>query len=153
MEPFIIFFLMPLRLSLEQLLQWMVDARVSAGFREFCYAENIMKAKYYSTAELAEETGTSRQVISAIINEKWKEKRISQATYERIKKAMDDLGFVPDRTATSLKKDSRKKVGLLCHGPLYSHILTAIEKLNHHFLDQQLFFGPPLFEPSQHICV
>jgi LacI family transcriptional regulator len=127
---------MPLRLLLEQLLQWMVDSRVSAEFREFCYAENIMKAKYYSTAELAEETGTSRQVISAIINEKWKEKRISQATYERIKKAMDDLGFVPDRTATSLKKDSRKKVGLLCHGPLYSHILTAIEKLNHHFLDQ-----------------
>ena len=95
-----------------------------------------MKAKYYSTTELAEKTGTSRQVISAIINEKWKEKRISQATYERIKKAMDDLGFVPDRTAVSLKKDSRKKVGLLCHGPLYSHILTAIEKLNHHFLDQ-----------------
>ena len=95
-----------------------------------------MKAKYYSTAELAQKTGTSRQVISAIINEKWKEKRISQATYERIKKAMDDLGFVPDRTAVSLKKDSRKKVGLLCHGPLYSHILTAIEKLNHHFLDQ-----------------
>ena len=27
-------------------------------------------------------------------------------------------------------------MGLLCHGPLYSHILTAIEKLNHHFLDQ-----------------
>ena len=95
-----------------------------------------MKAKYYSTSELAEKTGTSRQVISAIINEKWKEKRISQATYERIKKAMDDLGFVPDRTATSLKKDKRKTVGLLCHGPLYSHVLTAIEKLNHHFLDQ-----------------
>ncbi len=97
-----------------------------------------MKAKYYSTSELAEKTGTSRQVISAIINEKWKEKRISQATYDRIKQAMDDLGFVPDRTATSLKKDRRKTVGLLCHGPLYSHILTAIEKLNHHFLDQDI---------------
>jgi len=97
-----------------------------------------MKPKYYSTAELAEKTGTSRQVISAIINEKWREKRISQATYDRIKEAMDDLGFVPDRTATSLKKDKRKTVGLLCHGPLYSHILTAIEKLNHHFLDQDI---------------
>ena len=36
-----------------------------------------------------------------------------------------------------LKKDRRKKVGVLCHGPLYSHILTAIEKLNHHFLELQ----------------
>ncbi|MED5281136.1 MAG: helix-turn-helix domain-containing protein, partial [Verrucomicrobiota bacterium] len=59
----------------------------------------VMKAKYYSTAELAERTGTSRQVVSAIINENWKQKRISQATYERITKAMDELGFVPDRTA------------------------------------------------------
>ena len=92
-----------------------------------------MKPKYYSTAELAEENWYFPAGYFSIINEKWKEKRISQATYERIKKAMDDLGFVPDRTATSLKKDSRKKVGLLCHGPLYSHILTAIEKLNHHF--------------------
>ena len=98
----------------------------------------MIKAKYYSTSELAKKTGTSRQVISAIINEKWKEKRISQATYDRIKEAMDDLGFVPDRTAVSLKKDSRKKVGVLCHGPLYSHILTAIEKLNHHFLEQDI---------------
>jgi len=59
------------------------------------FDSKLMKAKYYSTAELAEKTGNFRQVISAIINEKWKEKRISQATYERIKKAMDDLGFVP----------------------------------------------------------
>ena len=97
-----------------------------------------MKAKYYSTAELAQKTGTSRQVISAIINEKWKEKRISQATYDRVKQVMFDLGFVPDRKATSLKKDRRKTVGLLCHGPLYSHVLTAIEKLNHHFLNQDI---------------
>ena len=58
----------------------------------------MIKAKYYSTSELAKKTGTSRQVISAIINEKWKEKRISQATYDRIKEAMDELGFVPDRS-------------------------------------------------------
>jgi len=113
----------------------MVAFLVSAGSSISFF---LMKPKYYSTAELAEKTGTSRQVISAIINEKWKEKRISQATYERIKETMDELGFVPDRTATSLKKDSRKKVGILCHGPLYSHILTAIEKLNHHFLDQEI---------------
>lgn len=74
----------------------------------------MMKAKYYSTAELAEKTGTSRQVVSAIINENWKQKRISQATYDRITKEMDELGFVPDRTAISLRKVNRNTVGLLC---------------------------------------
>lgn len=111
---------------------------VSAEFKNSFDFSSKVKAKYYSTAELAKKTGTSRQVISAIINEKWREKRISRATYERIKEAMDELGFVPDRTATSLKKVSRKKVGLLCHGPLYSHTLSAIEKLNHHFLEQEI---------------
>ena len=100
----------------------------------------MMQARYYSTSELAEKTGTSRQVISAIINDNWKQKRISQATYDRITQAMDDIGFVPNRTAISLRKKKQGRVGLLCHGPLYSHTLTALEKLNHYFLgsDQSL---------------
>ena len=93
-----------------------------------------MKAKYYSTSELAKKTGTSRQVISAILNDSWREKRISQATYERISEAMEEIGYVPDRTAISLRKEKRNTVGLLCHGPLYSHTLVALEKLNHYFL-------------------
>lgn len=96
-----------------------------------------MKARYYSTSELAKKTGTSRQVISAIINENWKEKRISQATYDRIIKQMDEIGFVPNQTAISLKKNKKERIGLLCHGPLYSHTSIALEKLNHYFLNSQ----------------
>ncbi len=93
-----------------------------------------MKAKYYSTSELASKTGTSRQVISAIINGNWREKRISKETHDRITQAMDEIGYVPDRTAISLRKEKRDTIGLLCHGPLYSHALVALEKLNHYFL-------------------
>ena len=50
---------------------------------------------------------------------------------------MDDLGFVPDRTAISLKR-SKKKSGSPMSRASYSHILTAIEKLNHHFLEQHI---------------
>ena len=96
-----------------------------------------MKTKYYSTADLAKKTGTSRQVISAIINENWREKRISQATYDRITKQMNEMGFVPNRTAISLKKNKKDHIGLLCHGPLYSHTSAALEKLNHYFLGSQ----------------
>ena len=97
----------------------------------------MLKARYYSTSELAKKTGTSRQVISAIINENWKEKRISQSTYDRITKEMHNIGFVPNRTAISLKKNKKDRIGLLCHGPLYSHTSTALEKLNHYFLGSQ----------------
>ena len=54
---------------------------------------------------------------SCISNHKRKSKR-ELATYERITKAMDELGFVPDRTAISLRKENRNTVGPLCHGPL-----------------------------------
>lgn len=97
-----------------------------------------MKATYYSTTELAEKTGTSRQVISAILNEKWREKRISEATYRRVREAMDRLGYVPDRTAVSLKKHARSTIGIVCHGPLYSHMLVATEKLNHYLLGNRV---------------
>ncbi len=97
----------------------------------------MLKARYYSTSELAKKTGTSRQVISAIINENWKEKRISQSTYDRITKEMHEIGFVPNRTAISLKKNKKDRIGLLCHGPLYSHTSAALEKLNHYFLGSQ----------------
>jgi len=92
-----------------------------------------MKPTYYSTTELAEKIGVSRQVISAIINETWKDKRISEATYERVKHAMEELGYVPDKAATALKKSSRDLIGIIYHGPLHSHILVAIQKLNHYY--------------------
>jgi DNA-binding LacI/PurR family transcriptional regulator len=67
-------------------------------------------------------------VISAIINENWKEKRISQATYDRITKQMHEIGFVPNRTAISLKKNKKDRIGILCHGPLYSHTFHSTGK-------------------------
>ncbi len=96
-----------------------------------------MKARYYSMSEIAEKTGTSRQVISAILNNNWREKRISKKTFDRVSRAMDDIGYVPDRTAISLRKENRKSIGIVCHGPLYSHMLVALEKLNHYFLDSE----------------
>ena len=78
-----------------------------------------MKARYYSMSEIAEKTGTSRQVISAILNNNWREKRISKKTFDRVSRAMDDIGYVPDRTAISLRKENRKSIGIVCHGPLH----------------------------------
>ena len=92
-----------------------------------------MKARYYTTVELAKKTGVSRQVISAILNETWKEKRISEATYKRIQVAINELGYVPDKTAIALKKSPKNFTGIIYHGPLHSHILIAIQKLTHHF--------------------
>ena len=84
---------------------------------------------------MAKKTGTSRQVISAILNDSWREKRISQATYERISEAMDEIGYVPDRTAISLRKKKKEPPWVFFAMVLSIPTpLVALEKLNHYFL-------------------
>ena len=93
-----------------------------------------MKAKYYSTSELAQHAGTSRQVISAILNNTWQSKRISRATYDRVQSIIEEIGYVPDRAATNLRKQPADTLGIIYHGPLHSHVLDAVQRFNHHFL-------------------
>ena len=57
---------------------------------------------------------------------------------------MDDIGYVPDRTAISLRKENRKSIGIVCHGPLYSHMLVALEKV------KSLFFGLGRIDRNAH---
>ena len=94
-----------------------------------------MKAKYYSTTELAKRAGTSRQVISAILNNSWQSKRISQKTFDRVQAIIEEVGYVPDRAATSLRKQGTGTIGVVYHGPLHSHVLEAVQRFNNYFLE------------------
>jgi DNA-binding LacI/PurR family transcriptional regulator len=96
-----------------------------------------MKAKYYSTSDLAEHAGTSRQVISAILNNTWQNKRISRATYDRVQSIIEEIGYVPDRAATNLRKQTAETLGIIYLGPLHSHVLDAVQRFNHHFLENK----------------
>jgi DNA-binding LacI/PurR family transcriptional regulator len=95
-----------------------------------------MKAKYYSTTELAKRAGTSRQVISAILNDTWQSKRISQKTFDRVHGIMEEIGYVPDRAAKNLRKQTADTLGIIYHGPLHSHVLEAVQRFNHHYLEK-----------------
>ena len=96
-----------------------------------------MKAKYYSTSDLAEHAGTSRQVISAILNNTWQNKRISRATHDRVQSIIEEIGYVPDRAATNLRKQTAETLGIIYLGPLHSHVLDAVQRFNHHFLKKK----------------
>ena len=96
-----------------------------------------MKAKYYSTSDLAEHAGTSRQVISAILNNTWQNKRISRATHDRVQSIIEEIGYVPDRAAKNLRKQTAETLGIIYLGPLHSHVLDAVQRFNHHFLENK----------------
>ncbi len=91
-----------------------------------------------SMEELAGKIHISRQTLSAIINGTWKEKRISQATYQRTMTLIDQLGYVPHSSARHLSKRKKDTIGLIYHGNFFSHISKAIQYLNSYLYKEQI---------------
>ncbi len=91
-----------------------------------------------SMEELAGKLKISRQTLSAIINDTWKAKRISEATYRKTMTLIDQYGYVPYSSAQHLSKTKRHTIGLIYHGNFFSHILTAVQYLNSYFYKEKI---------------
>ena len=63
-------------------------------------------------AQVAERAGVSTATVSMVLRNRG---RISQATRERVLKALDDSGYVYNQTAANLRNRSSNQVGLLLH--------------------------------------
>lgn len=70
-----------------------------------------MKNKQITIKEVAERANVSIATVSKVINEK--DQHISEQTRHRIFKIIDELGYVPNGMAKSLKEASTKTLGLL----------------------------------------
>lgn len=63
-------------------------------------------------AQVAERAGVSTATVSMVLRNRG---RISQATRDRVLKALDDAGYVYNQTAANLRNRSSNQVGLLLH--------------------------------------
>lgn len=88
--------------------------------------------------ELAGKIKISRQTLSAIINGTWKEKRISEATYQRTMTLIDQLGYVPHSSARHLSKRKKDTIGMIYHGNFFSHISKAVQFLNNYLYKEHI---------------
>ena len=73
-------------------------------------------------AQVAERAGVSTATVSMVLRNRG---RISQATRERVLKALDDSGYVYNQTAANLRNRSSNQVGLLLHditNPFYGEM-------------------------------
>jgi LacI family transcriptional regulator len=71
--------------------------------------------------DVAKEANVSAMTVSRVINNKG---RISEATRDRVRKIMDELGFVPNTVARSLVLQKTKMLSLLITditNPFYTH--------------------------------
>lgn len=77
-------------------------------------------------ANVAERAGVSTATVSMVLRNRG---RISQATRERVLKALDETGYVYNQTAANLRNRSSNQVGLLLHditNPFYGEMTAGL---------------------------
>ena len=77
-------------------------------------------------AQVAERAGVSTATVSMVLRNRG---RISQATRDRVLKALDDAGYVYNQTAANLRNRSSNQVGLLLHditNPFYGEMTAGL---------------------------
>jgi len=77
-------------------------------------------------AEVAKRAGVSTATVSMVLRNRG---RISQATRERVLKALDESGYVYNQTAANLRNRSSNQVGLLLHditNPFYGEMTAGL---------------------------
>ena len=81
-----------------------------------------------SMQDLAAELGLSRLTVSSVVNGRARRLGISTATVARVTEHLQQRGYVPSRSAVALQSGARERIGILCAGPLYSHLTEAFNR-------------------------
>jgi len=82
-------------------------------------------------ADVAQATGVSIQTISAVIHDK---PDISQATRERVRRAIEELDYHPNMLASSLRSQRTLTIGVLISSitnPYFPELVRGVEDLAH----------------------
>ncbi|MBI4025381.1 MAG: LacI family DNA-binding transcriptional regulator [Verrucomicrobia bacterium] len=87
---------------------------------------------YCSTTRIADELGVSQSAVSYVLNDRWREKRISRETRDRILKYARRIRYRPNRLAQCLQARRSYTVGVIVSfimGSFYQEILSGIESI------------------------
>jgi DNA-binding LacI/PurR family transcriptional regulator len=86
--------------------------------------------------QVAAEAEVSAWVVSMVLNDRWREEHISEACAERVRETMRALGYVPNRTARSLRTGRTGAIGLvlpadktLDHAAFASALIQGVESM------------------------
>jgi LacI family transcriptional regulator len=63
--------------------------------------------------EIAEKIGVSPTIVSDVLNEKWRERRVSRKTRDKVLRIAKELGYRRNAIASSLSRQQTKVLGLL----------------------------------------
>lgn len=82
-----------------------------------------------SMADIAKKAGTSRATVSHVLRGTWKERRITDRTYQAITKIAEECGYRSNFLATSLASQRTKLVGVQFPSFVSEHWSSMLEML------------------------
>lgn len=83
-----------------------------------------------SLKDIAINVGVSTSLVSYVLNNKYKENRVSEDTANKIRKAAKELNYYPNLSARSLKTNRSRTIGLIVadiSNPFFSSLARTIE--------------------------
>ncbi|RLP75732.1 LacI family transcriptional regulator [Mycetocola tolaasinivorans] len=89
----------------------------------------VPRPRRITAAQVAELAGTSVATVSLVVNDKTAG-RVSTANIERVRAAVDELGYVVDHTASSLARGTSNIVILIApdlSNPFYGRVISGIK--------------------------
>jgi LacI family transcriptional regulator len=90
-----------------------------------------MKKNAVAIGDIAKTLGISITTVSFILNGKAKEKRISDALAQRVMKLVNEVGYVPNHLAKSLRTGKTNIIGLIVEdisNPFFANVARLIEE-------------------------
>jgi LacI family transcriptional regulator len=92
---------------------------------------SILKKKVLSIIDIAGQLGISQSTVSFILNGKAKERRISDATTQRVLKFVEEVGYKPNLLARSFRTGKTNIIGLMVESianPFFANLARLIEE-------------------------
>ena len=80
-------------------------------------------------AQMAAELGLSRIAVSAVVNGRTRQARVSESTARRVREHLTKRGYVPSRNACHLRTAPARVIGIMHIGKIFSHLIEAFHKL------------------------
>ena len=90
--------------------------------------------------DVALKTRCSTTTVSLVLNDHPLAQRISEATKQRILKAVEDLGYVPNSYAQLLRKSNLHIIGVLCSDITDPFCNQVVQGIMHHLSETNTFY-------------
>jgi len=80
-------------------------------------------------SQMAAELGLSRVAVSAVVNGREHQVRLSENTIQRVREHLAQRGYVPSRHACHLRAAPTRVIGIMHVGKIFSHLIEAFHLL------------------------